>query len=69
MHGLYNTSLQPTTGYSPFFLMHVQMNPIELAYGTSDITPSHQVNINAAALQKMPGSAYERVWKNFSYPD
>ena len=66
----YNTSLQPTTGYSPFFLMFGQKAriPIELAYGTSNATCTIQSpNEYAAALQKSLGSAFEQVRKNFKF--
>ena len=62
----YNTSLQPTTGYSPFSPVFGRQAhlPIEFAYGMSDITPQ-PASEYAAALQRMLGSAYERVQKNF----
>ena len=62
----YNTSLQPTTEYLPFFLMFGRQACllIEIVYGMSDITPQ-PASEYAAALQRMLGSAYERVQKNF----
>ena len=65
----YNTSVHPTTGDTPFFLMfgqQVQM-PIDLVYGKSPSDVNTSTSEYASSLRKRLEEAYSRVRTQMSH--
>ena len=58
----YNTSLQPTTGYSPFYLMFSSRErlPIEIVYGTNQ-PQSQTISSFVSDMRMVLGNAYRYV--------
>ena len=55
----YNTSLQPTTGYSPFYLMFGRL-PIDIVYGTNQ-PQSQTVSSFISNMSTVLGNAYDML--------